>query len=138
MTGQRIKDVMTADPVVVRATATVGEVAELMRDHDIGTVLIADETTTGLVTDRDLVVRILAANGGPQTEVREAATPAPLCLRPEDSVQAAIETMRLHAVRRIPVVEDGRPVGIVSIGDLAEDRDPRSLLGAISAAGPNH
>jgi CBS domain-containing protein len=138
MTGQRIKDVMTAHPIVVPGTATVGEVAELMRDHDIGTVLIADETTTGLVTDRDLVVRILAADGGPQTEVREAVTPAPLCLRPEDSVQAAIETMRLHAVRRIPVVEDGRPVGIVSIGDLAEDRDPRSLLGAISAAGPNH
>jgi len=138
MSGQRIKDVMTADPVVVPATAPVGKVAALMREHDIGTVLVADENTTGLVTDRDLVVRVLAEDGGPDTAVGVALTVAPLCLRPEDSVQAAIETMRLHAVRRIPVVEDGRPVGIVSIGDLAEDRDPDSLLGSISAAGPNN
>jgi predicted transcriptional regulator len=55
-----------------------------------------------------------------------------------DSVQAAIETMRLPAIRRMPVVEDGRPIGIVSLGDLAEDRDPDSLPGAISAVGPDH
>jgi CBS domain-containing protein len=138
MSGRRIKDVMTADPVVVPSTAPVGTVAALMREHDIGAVLVADETTTGLVTDRDLVVRVLAEDDGPDTAVGAALTPSPLCLRPEDSVEAAIETMRMHAVRRIPVVEDGRPVGIVSLGDLAEDRDPDSVLGSISAAGPNH
>ena len=80
----------------------------------------------------------LADDRGPDTEVGVAATPAPLALRPEDPVEAAVETMRAHAVRRVPVVQDGQAVGIVSLGDLAQTRDPDSVLGAISSAEPTH
>jgi len=139
MSSQLVRDVMTTSPVLVRPDQTVGEVAKLMREQDIGAVLVTDNAgTTGLVTDRDIVVRVLAEDGGPDTEVSAAATPAPLALRPEDPVEAAVETMRAHAVRRVPVVQDGQAVGIVSLGDLAQTRDPDSVLGAISSAEPTH
>jgi len=62
----------------------------------------------------------------------------PLCLRPDDDVDTALETMRTHAVRRVPVVDNGVAVGVVSLGDLARLRDPESVLGRISTAAPNH
>lgn len=139
MSSQLVRDVMTTSPVLVRPDQTVGEVAKLMREKDIGAVLVTDNAgTTGLVTDRDIVVRVLADDRGPDTEVSAAATPAPLALRPEDPVESAVETMRAHAVRRVPVVQDGQAVGIVSLGDLAQNRDPDSVLGAISSAEPTH
>ena len=58
-------------------------------------------------------------------------------LAPQDGIDRAVELMRRHAVRRLPVVDSGRPIGIVSLGDLAVERDPRSALGEISAAEPN-
>lgn len=139
MSKQRIADVMTMMPVKVRPEETVAKVAELMRDNDIGAVLVHDGGgTTGVVTDRDLVVRVLADERGASTMVGTVCTLHPLCLRPDDDVDAAIETMREHAVRRIPVVDDGAPVGMVSLGDLVKMREPNSVLGKISAAMPNH
>ena len=134
----RVRDVMTTAPVMVRPEQSVGEVAGLMREQNIGAVLVADDHTAGLVTDRDLVVRVLADRGGPDTEVRAAISSNPVCLRPDDPLETATETMRAHSVRRLPVVEDGRAVGIVSLGDLAQTHAPDSVLGAISGAEPNH
>ena len=61
-----------------------------------------------------------------------------VCITPTDTADDAIRLMRERALRRVPVVEDGKPVGIVSLGDLAGERDPRSVLGEISTAPPNH
>ncbi|MEY9892868.1 CBS domain-containing protein [Catenulispora sp. MAP5-51] len=134
-----VRDVMTTALALVGPESSVGEVARLMREQDIGTVLVADDLgTTGLVTDRDLAVRILAEGLGPDTPVRSAMTSQPVCLHPDDPVEAASETMRVNAIRRIPVVQDGRVVGVVSLGDLARVHAPRSVLGEISAAEPNH
>lgn len=139
MSKQRIVDVMTLPPVKVKPTDTVAKVAELMRDKNIGAVLVDDGAgMTGVVTDRDLVVRVLAGDGGPSTMVSAACTMQALCLRPDDDVDAAVETMRAHAVRRVPVVDRGVAVGMVSLGDLAQLRDPESVLGTISRAEPNH
>jgi CBS domain-containing protein len=138
MGGQRILDVMTTMPVQVKPTSSVGEVAKLMREQDIGAVVVADgDHLTGIVTDRDLVVRVLADERGASTQVGAAASGHPVCLSPQDDVEEAIETMRTNAVRRVPVVENGHVVGIVSLGDLAALRDPDSVLGEISAAAPN-
>lgn len=139
MSTQRVVDVMSLAPVRVKPTETVTKVAELMRDQDIGAVLVDDGGgMTGLVTDRDLVVRVLADHGSPSTMVSAVCTMDPLCVRPDDDVDAAVETMREHAVRRLPVMDNGVAVGMVSLGDLARLRDPESVLGKISSAEPNH
>ncbi|MGW0336247.1 CBS domain-containing protein [Streptomyces sp. NPDC003011] len=136
---QHVSDIMTSAPVTVEPQTSVTAVARIMRDQDLGAVLVADgDQLRGLVTDRDLVVRALAEGGDPeQTTVAGACSDDLVTVAPEDDVDHAIELMREHAVRRLPVVESGHPVGIVALADLAMERDPDSALGDISAARPN-
>ncbi|NEB08545.1 CBS domain-containing protein [Streptomyces coelicoflavus] len=136
---QYVRDVMTGDPVTVEPLTSVTEVARLMRDRDLGAVLVTEgDRLRGLVTDRDLVVRSLAEGGDPeQTTVAGACSDDVVTVRPDEELGHAVELMREHAVRRVPVVDDGHPVGIVSLGDLAMERDPESALGDISVARPN-
>jgi CBS domain-containing protein len=110
-----------------------------MREQDIGAVLVTEgDQLRGLVTDRDLVVRLLAQGGDLRDkEVREACSEELVSVSPEDEIDRAVELMREHAVRRLPVVEGGHAVGIVSLGDLAVEREPGSALGEISAAEPD-
>jgi CBS domain-containing protein len=92
----------------------------------------------GLVTDRDLVVRSVSRGGDPEdTTVAGACSDDPVTVAPDDDLDHAVRLMREHAVRRVPVVEEGRPVGVVSLGDIAMERDPESALGDISVARPN-
>lgn len=133
-----VADVMTAHPATVEADQSVAVAAALMRDHDTGAVIVNDNgRISGIVTDRDITVRLVAAEKGPDTPVREAYTPAVEAVGPDTTIDQAIQLMRSHAVRRLPVVEDGRAVGIVSLGDLARERDPKSALADISAAEGN-
>lgn len=140
MTTRTVADVMTEDVVSVRATAPVREAAEAMRDHDIGDVVVVnDGLVSGVVTDRDLAVRVLAGRMDPNTTVvGDVCTPNVVAARRDTTVEEAVEAMRDWAVRRLPVVDtDGRPVGVVSIGDLARVQDPQSALADISSAPPN-
>jgi|SRR5947209_4673961 len=134
-----LRDVMTAEPLCLSPDATVAEAARMMRDSDVGDVIVADGATiTGIVTDRDIVVRAIAQQGDPsQMTVREIASTDLVTLAPDDSIDRAVEVMRQRALRRLPVVEGGRPVGVVSIGDLAMERDEQSALADISAAPGN-
>ena len=92
----------------------------------------------GLVTDRDIVVRAVAGGRNPaDIKVADICSSDLEAVQPDQSVSEAIRLMREHAVRRIPVVSEGRPVGILSIGDLAIDRDEESALADISAAAGN-
>lgn len=137
---QRIKEVMTAEPTTLPAAATVEEAARAMRDHDIGDVIVLqdDQAVCGIVTDRDLVVRALAESEDPRTiKLADICSRDITSLSPESSVGEAVKLMRDKAIRRLPVLENGRPVGIVSIGDLAVKRDPDSALADISAAPAN-
>jgi signal-transduction protein with cAMP-binding, CBS, and nucleotidyltransferase domain len=139
MSSERVVDVMSMAPVKVKPTDSVAKVAALMREKDIGAVLVdGGDDMTGVVTDRDLVVRVMADAGSPETMVSAVCTMHPLCLHPDDDVDDAVRTMREHAVRRVPVVDHGVAVGVVSLGDLARLRDPDSVLGRISTAEPNH
>ena len=129
---------MTATPVTIDARDSVRHAAELMRSRDIGDVVVTDNgEVVGLVTDRDLVVRVLASGGSPDTPVREACTNDLMTVRPDDDVSKVVKLMRDKAVRRAPVMNDNELVGIVSIGDLAIDLDSRSVLADISASKPN-
>jgi CBS domain-containing protein len=136
---QYVRDVMTRDPVTVEPLTSVTAVARLMRDRDLGAVLVTEgDRLRGLVTDRDLVIRAIAEGGDPeQTTVAGACSDDLVTVRPDEELVHAVRLMREHAVRRLPVVEDGRPVGIVSLGDLVMERDPESALGDISVARPN-
>lgn len=110
-----------------------------MRDEDVGTVLVTEDGQLRcLVSDRDLVVRAFAEGVDPdRTTVIEAASEDLVTIGPDESVDHAVELMREHAVRRLPVVEGDEAVGIIALGDLAIERDETSALGDISAARPN-
>jgi acyl-CoA dehydrogenase len=138
---ERVEDVMTEPVTVVLETATLHDVAMFMKMHEIGDVLVVDAAgkLRGIVTDRDLVVRGLAEGLDPETtRAEEVCSKHELVtVAPDATVDAAVELMRECAIRRLPVVKDDRPVGIISIGDLARARDPESALGRISSAPPN-
>jgi CBS domain-containing protein len=137
---QTIADVMTPNPVTLSADASVMEAALVMRDHDIGDVIVCDgQTVCGIVTDRDLVVRALADRVDPQhVALRDICSNPLTTIRPDTRVEDAITLMRENALRRLPVVDGLRPVGVVSLGDLAATRDPDSALADISSAAPNN
>jgi CBS domain-containing protein len=135
----QLRDVMTDRVVTVRSTASVIDASKAMSDNDIGDVVVVEDgTVSGILTDRDIVVRAIATGSDPAgTQVGDVLSGKVQTLSPDDSVADAVRMMRDDAIRRIPVVEDGRPVGIVSIGDLARERDSDSALAEISAAEPN-
>lgn len=136
---ETVKDVMTTTPVGVSAEMSLADTARVMRDRGIGDVLVArDGSLLGIVTDRDIVVRALAEGRDPMT------TPIETCCSQElvvvdasDKVSDVIQLIREKAIRRVPVTDDGRVVGIVSLGDLARSRDPDSALADVSAAPAN-
>jgi CBS domain-containing protein len=134
-----IRELMAPRPVVVPPTSTLAEVAQLMRDGDIGNVIVQDGPQLhGIVTDRDIVVRAVAEDQAPSAvTVGEICSVDPVTLGPDDPIDRAVQLMREHAIRRLPVTEDGRAVGVVSLGDLAIERDARSVLAEISMADRN-
>lgn len=138
--AQKVRDVMTPAPVTLPQAATVTQAAIAMRDEGIGDVLVLREPGVfGLVTDRDLVVRTLAENRDPlKTTLGEICSEDLATVHADDDAAKAVQIMRERAVRRVPVMDDGQAIGIVSLGDLARHRDPRSALADVSAAPPNN
>ncbi|MDP8968744.1 MAG: CBS domain-containing protein [Actinomycetota bacterium] len=139
MPERQVQEIMTHDPVTVDVAATLVDVARRMREHDIGAVIVTEaDKARGILTDRDIVVRAVADGRDPhQVRVQDVRSADLETLKPQDSLDSAVEAMRRHDVRRLPVVDGEQPVGILSIGDLAVERDPDSALADISAASPN-
>jgi CBS domain-containing protein len=115
------------------------DAARQMRAGDVGDVVVTrDRQVAGIVTDRDVVIRAVAEGRAPEsTPVGEIATGDVQVLEPSQSVEEALQTMREHQIRRLSVVDGGRPVGIVSLGDLAIESDPGSALAEISTGPPD-
>jgi CBS domain-containing protein len=137
----RVQEAMTKNPAKLLRSATVAEAARCMVERDIGAVLVEDASgLVGMVTDRDIVVRAVARGRDPEgTPLTEICSEPLMTVGPDDDVDRVVEIMRERAVRRVPVVDAAQQaVGILSLGDLARDRDPRSALGQISSAPPNH
>jgi CBS domain-containing protein len=134
-----VADVMSTPALMAFAADPVARVAAMMRDDDIGFVVIVDENgvPTGVVTDRDIVTRAVAEGSAPTQPVRELVTAEPAAIDSDEPIDDAVALMRSYAVRRLPVVHDGSVVGVVSLGDLARVRDPGSALADISAAPPD-
>ncbi|MFI5984960.1 CBS domain-containing protein [Streptomyces sp. NPDC051555] len=137
---RRVHEVMTGNPVAVEQLTSLAEAARVMRDAGIGDVLVvAEGRLHGILTDRDIVVRALAEGRDPtETTVRAVCTPDPVTVGPDDGVDQALDLMRRHALRRLPVqTPSGDLAGIVTLGDLEIERDPGSPLASISAAKPS-
>ncbi|MGH9049331.1 MAG: CBS domain-containing protein [Acidimicrobiia bacterium] len=137
--NQKVKELMTTSPVTIPPTAFAWDAARLMKEQDIGDVIVVDgDRLCGIVTDRDLVVRVIGEGRDPsRTTIGEISSENVKTVSPDDDADEAVRLMREQALRRLPVTENGKPVGVVSIGDLAVERDPDSALADISAAAPN-
>lgn len=135
-----VSDVMTTNPETIEASEPVMEAARRMRDADIGDVIVLDDgRVVGILTDRDIAVRVVAEGKDSSTPVRDACSASDLqTVGPDTSLAQAVQLMRDNAVRRLPVVENDRAVGVVSLGDLAMELDEESALADISAAAPDN
>lgn len=136
---RKVREIMSAAPACMAASESVSAAAKAMKERGIGTVLVlSGGRLAGLVTDRDIAIRVLAENRDPLTTRLDDICSSELAvLSPDDAVETATRMVRDRAVRRLPVMADGTPVGVVSIGDLALDEDEGSALSRISAFGPN-
>jgi CBS domain-containing protein len=137
--ADRIRDVMMPSPLTVNAQTSVEGAAQVMRANDIGDVLVTENgRLRGILTDRDIVIRAVAMGRHPAaTFAGDCCSPDVYTVAADDPTDRAVEVMREHALRRLPVVDDDQLVGIVTIGDLAMSVDPNSALADISAAAPN-
>ena len=136
---KKVRDIMSAAPVCMPPGESVSAAARAMKQHGIGTVLVmTDGKLSGLVTGRDITVRVLAENRDPRTtRIGDICSSELVVLDPDDDLAQAARLVRDHAVRRIPVLRDGIPVGVVSTGDLALEKDATSVLSGVSCAPPN-
>lgn len=135
-----VRDVMTPDPVTVDITASAVDAARLMRERDVGAVIVLEDGAVGgIVTDRDITVRAVAEGTDPSAvRLGEICTPSPTTISPDTTVDEALEIMQAEAIRRLPVVENDQPVGIVSLGDLSHDEEAGEALAEISDAPANN
>ena len=130
----KVRDVMTPGPIGVDYDQSVGEAARAMRDWGVGAILVVSNGSLyGLVTDRDLVVRAVAEERGADEPVGPLSSANLIGVDADADVREAMRLMRRHAVRRLPVLEDGQVAGIVSLGDLAIQDESALAFAQLSA-----
>jgi CBS domain-containing protein len=134
-----VRDAMTGDPRSIGATASVVEAARLMREEHIGSLPITDgEKLVGMITDRDITTRVVAEAADPNvTPVGDVYSGDLISVEPDNDLQEALKLMARHQVRRLPVVENDRLVGIVAQADIAltlreDEQKTGALVEAIS------
>jgi CBS domain-containing protein len=134
--ARTVADVMTKDPKTLDEGASVVAAAKIMRDADVGTVIVTkNDEVWGIVTDRDIVVRAVADDRDmAEVTLPEVCSPKVASTTPDEPIDKALRKMEQENVRRLPVVEDGRAVGLVSLGDLSEVTDTGDTLRDIAQA----
>lgn len=124
--GRSIRDAMTSNPRSVDTSSTVIEAARLMKEADVGPIPVVEgDRLVGIVTDRDIAIRVVAEGRDPQSvTVGEIASKDLVTVDPQQELDEALRLMAQHQVRRLPVVEeDGRLVGILAQADVAQQGD---------------
>ena len=131
-----VRDAMTEDPRSIGTSASVVEAARLMREAHIGSLPITDgEQLVGMITDRDITTRVVAEAADPETSVGDVCSRDVISVEADKDHEEAVELMARHQVRRLPVVENGRLIGIVAQADIAlreEEKKTGELVEAIS------
>ena len=138
--AKQVRELMNKKPIKVGSSTPVIEAARRMRAANVGAVIVEEDgKLCGIVTDRDITVRVVAQGRDPNTTpLAEICSHELTTLSPDDEIDRAVEVMREKAIRRVPIVDShNEAVGMLSLGDLALERDPRSVLGQISSAPPN-
>jgi CBS domain-containing protein len=134
--AKSVRDAMTQDPRSIGASASVVEAARLMREEHIGSLPVTeDESLVGMITDRDITTRVVAESAVPETTaVGDVYSRDLISVEPNNDLEEALQLMARHQVRRLPVVENGRLVGMVAQADIALKNNERTgeLVGAIS------
>ncbi|PWU48637.1 CBS domain-containing protein [Micromonospora globispora] len=135
-----VGEFMTTRLVTMDGNDTLTAAAQEMRDSAIGDVVVTEgDNVVGIITDRDITVRGVAENLDPNTTpLNQITSKHVVTVSQYDDAVAAADLMRTYAVRRLPVIDDGRLVGLISMGDLAVEREPQSVLADISADEPNN
>jgi CBS domain-containing protein len=132
----KVRDFMTTDLVTVNVQAALAEAARLMRDADVGVLPVTDgKDVLGVITDRDIVIRGLA-EGKVGAKVGEIMVDGLVSLSPDDDEQAAVKLMSDNDVRRLPVMEGGHLVGMVSVGDIAVRASDKKAGKVMDKTGP--
>jgi CBS domain-containing protein len=134
--AKSVRDAMTEDPRSIGSSASVVEAAQLMREQHIGSLPVTeDERLVGVITDRDITTRVVAESAVPETtSVGDVYSRDLISVEPSHDLEEALELMSRHQVRRLPVVENGRLVGVIAQADIALKDNERTgeLVGAIS------
>ena len=134
--AKSVRDAMTEDPRSIGASASVVEAARLMREQHIGSLPVTqDERVVGMITDRDITTRVVAESAPLETtSVGDVYSRDLIIVEPDKDLDEALQLMTRHQVRRLPVVENGRLVGMVAQADIALKENERTgeLVGAIS------
>ena len=137
--GKTARDIMTPDAECVQESASILDAAKKLADLDVGAMPICgdDDRLKGIITDRDIVVKVLAEGKDPgSTKVSEIGGGKPVTIGADDSIEEALRTMSEHKVRRLPVIDGHELVGIISQADIARNLDDEKtgdLVEAISA-----
>lgn len=118
----KVRDIMTSDPQTAPPGSYIGDVARMMRDLNVGIIPVVNDqgNLLGVITDRDITIRVAAAGLNPfETSVQDFLSPNVVTVSPDDSVDKARQLMGDKQIRRLPVLDNGKLVGILSIGDIA-------------------
>lgn len=118
----KVSERMTKNPITVNSSATAKDVAEKMKEENVGTILVTDKgRLKGIVIDRQIITKIVAAGKDPaKVRVSEFMTESPVTVSPDMDIEEASRIIGEKGYRRIPVVENGKPVGIISVADIVE------------------
>ena len=125
----KARDIMTANPRTVTPDDSVGRAAEIMREADVGVVPVVEDAGSmrlaGIVTDRDLALRIVAEGRDSSATVREVMSSSLKTVGPDDDLDRVTELMKTEQIRRIPVCDGDRLVGIIAQADVAREGSDR-------------
>ena len=126
--ARTVREIMTPNPKTASPDTPISEVAQMMKDEDVGSIpVVEDGRLVGIVTDRDLTIQALAERRPHDAPVRDFMTARPETATPDTTIHSAAQIMQDHQIRRLPICEGDRLVGIVSLGDLAVDTESEGL-----------
>src|SRR5688572_20795235 len=129
----KVREMMTTDVTTATPDTTLEEIATMMRDENIGSVpIVDDDELMGIITDRDIVVRCIAEGKDPvETEAEEVLSEEMITIGPDADASQAARLMGERQIRRLPVVQDGRLVGMLALGDVAVKHSDEETSGEV-------
>ena len=119
----KLREMMTPSPCTASPSESIDRVAQMMRDEDVGSIpIVENDRLVGIITDRDISVHVVAAGIDPkQARAGDTMTQNPVTGRPDMSDREALDLMGREQIRRLPIVENGRLVGMVALADFATE-----------------